>query len=499
VSVDLPPDDYTLEIARWLREEIYPGLLQEPWTERAHVVWVDGTRGFIGLWADGTGAGLAPADRLEVCRQELYRRVHDVKFPVAAPARALRGQLRVEGLTYRDDTGFVLPVLCHFGEAFSAYVRRPEAVRAELDRIRDAGYQGIRFWDVLGYYDRSRPDDPNVWISWEGREVTPVPFVAFSGRPIAATPLYYTQLEAFLRELQARGLVAHHSRGDLNAIPFDQVLEHCRRVGEVQRTVGPSVVALNESLNEAWQNGVPEADRLRQMGDALGAHALRGMSCGDDGYGGETPDELHRLQRDVAIIHGYRGGASRNRIGHIHAVGYETLPGAGVPGWQGEPAGPGDGVSVGREESVEALCLMAAMALVTRQAWVYMSGVGVFWTSSIAAMPGFRAVARVPTLLPADVMAWPRIIHGGDLFRGERVFAANAAGTLRCDQVFAGDGRFVALVYGDAGPWEIPVERTFEGEVIDLVRADRAPLRLHAGSTWGVSWDVGRLVIGRVA
>jgi len=421
-----------------------------------------------------------------------------VPVPVPVLTPTVVGQLRVDKLAYRDDRGYVLPLLCHFGEAFSAYVRRPDAVRAELDRIRAAGYDGIRFWDVLGYYDKSRPGDATKWSAWQDREVTPVEFVAFSGDRKSPTPNYYAQLTAFLIELRDRTLVAQHSRGDMNNWKWDQVIAHCRRVGEIQREVGAAVIALNESLNEAWQNGAPAPSQLKAMGDALGAHAIRGNSCGDDGYGGETLEEMNRMKRDVGIIHGHRGGESHNRIGHIHTVGYEVLPHANVPGWQGEPAGPGDGVTVGREEHPEALCLMAAMALATHQAWVYMSGYGVFWNDSISTMKGFREVAKVREYLPKDIMAWPQITHGGDRWRGTRVFVANAEGTLRCDHVLAGDTRFVALVYGTPRTWSIPVERSFDGEVIHPVTGARQALSLNAGQTWNVNFERGRIVTGKL-
>lgn len=420
-----------------------------------------------------------------------------VEVPVELPP-SIVGQLRVHGLGFRDESGPVLPLLCHFGEAFSAYVRRPDDVRAELDRIRAAGYDGIRFWDVLGYYDKNRPGDANKWSAWQGREVTPVEFVAFSGDKKSPTPNYYEHLKAFLIELRDRQLVAHHSRGDMNSWKWEQVIAHCQRVGEIQREVGATVIALNESMNEAWQNGAPEPAKLKAMGDALGSHAIRGNSCGDDNYGGETPEELNRMKRDVAIIHGYRGGDSHNRIGHIMAVGYETLPDAKVPGWQGEPAGPGDGVSVGREEHVEALCLMAAMSLATHQAWVYMSGNGVFWNDSITKMKGFAEVAQVRKYLPKDIMFWPQITHGGDRWRGTRVFVANADGTLRCDHIFAGDGRFVALIYGTPKSWAIPVERGFEGEIINPATGERQPLSLNAGQTWNASFERGRIFVGKL-
>lgn len=496
-TVDYPPDDFTLEVLSWLKFEIYPGLLNEPWTDRACTVWVCGSGGWVGLWTSGFAVELPPADRKEAIKQEIYRRINALAFPPEASPNTITGQLRVDGLGFRDNLGPVCPLLCHFGEAFSAFVRRPEAVLQELDLIKSAGYHGIRFWDVLGYHDQNRPGDATPWTAWAGREVTPVAFTAFSGRRIEATPYYYEKLHSFLAHLKDKGLVAHHSRGDLNAWKWEEILTHCTRVGEIQREVGAAVIALNESCNESWQNGVPSREDLFTIGDHLGSHAIRGTSAPDDGYGGETPDALNAFKRDVAIIHGYRGGESRNRIGHIHAVGYETLPEAHVPGWQGEPAGAGSGVSVGREESEEALILMAAMAHLTHQAWVYMSGHGVFWNGSIADMVGFRTVPHVLSYLPPDIMFWPQVIHGGRRWTGTRVFCATDDGSLRADQAFRGN-EVVAIVYAGPGTWEIPLERGFEGEMIAPVSGERTPLRIPKGGRLVTAFERGRILVGKV-
>jgi hypothetical protein len=414
----------------------------------------------------------------------------DNPWPAPAPVGGIQGPLRVDGMGFRDDRGPVLPVLCHFGEAFSAYVRRPADVERELDTIAAAGYDGIRFWDHLGYYDSA----------WGGKEVTPIRYRNRSGAWVEPTPAYYEQLAAFLRACQARGLVVHHSRGDLNAWPWPEVLAHARRVGEVQRAVGASVVALNESCNEAWQNGVPELARLRAIGEALGSHALRAISAADDGYGGETLEALRDYTWDVAYCHGHRAGSTLDRVRHIFSWGYEGLRPLGRPGWQGEPAGPGIGVTVGREEHPEGLALMAAMALMASQAWVYMSSHGVFWRGPIAAQAGFAEVPRVRVLLPADVMAWPTICHGGESWRGKRVFVGNATGSVRCDHRLSDDGRVTAILYAETpGTHVIPVERAVEGEILHPVTRERWPMRIAAGATLRLDAERGRIFVGRLA
>lgn len=482
-----PPDNFILDIFSWLRNEIYPGLLNETFDDRAAAVWVCGSRGYISIWQTN-GLDHDPEAKHQDAKQKLYTNINNTKNPPPpTEARRLFGLLRVDGLSFRDAAGPVLPMFCHFGEAFSAFVRRPDSVRQELDTIAQVGYQGIRFWDVLGYWDSA----------WKGKEVSPVAFINHSGTRVDATTGYYSRLAEFLRECQSRGLKVHHSRGDQNSWTWDQIAHHIRQVGVVQSAVGLDLIALNEASNESWQNGIPQASRLHQLCDLMPDGPIKATSAPDDGYGGETPEGLAPFKRDVAIIHGYRGGVSHNRIAHIQAM-YQTLPNAGVPGWQGEPAGPGAGVTVGQESNVEALCLMAAMALSTRQAWTYMSSHGVFWNGPLMDMPGFREVARIPKLIDPTITSWI-LSHGGDRFRGTRVLVANGDGTLRCDSAFQpGTARFQTIVYGDPGMHHIPVERAFSGHVINPVTHERRSISLNPGQTFSVGFERGVIIQGEV-
>ena len=442
------------------------------------------------------GAGLSPASAR-------YKHLQELRGVLGIPAppttfRYILGQLRTQGLAFRDDLGWVKPLLCHFGEAFSAYVRRPDDVRRQLDVIKAAGYQGIRFWDVVGFFDKNRPGD-SPWQAWHGKAVTPIGFVAFSGSRVDATPQYYQQLQAFLDELKVRGLVAHHSRGDLNAFQWQQVIEHARRVGEIQRHVGIDVIALNEACNESWQNGVPDPKRLREICDTIGGAALRGTSAADDGYGGELPESFDAFAYDTHIIHGYRGGESHNRIEHIFSVGYDTIPVKHVTAWQSEPTGPGEGVSVAQENNTEALVLMGMMGIGAHQAWNYMSGFGVFWNGPIESQPGFREVPKGIAWLPDDIATWPRMTHGGERFEGTRVLAAvdleSSHQHLRCDHIFRNQ-EVVIYVYGSPRRWDIPVRKNFDGELYHPATGQTEPISLKAGTTWTVTFDRGRVLKG---
>jgi hypothetical protein len=97
-------------------------------------------------------------------------------------------------------------------------------------------------------------------------------------------------------------------------------------------------------------------------------------------------------------------------------------------------------------------------------------------------MPGFWEVPRAVALLPADVMRWSKLVHGGARDGSLRVFAVPGTDDTRADHAIEhadGSGRFVCLLYGPR--WR-------------ECRQVR-PAELHLEQDFG---DVGRLVIGRV-
>ena len=98
---DFPPDDFTLKVELWLQDEVYPGLLQEPYDERARVAWMAGSNGFVGRWVRGDHAGAGPDDRRQLIQHDLFRGLEEQKrrrdaqanprlFPHPRPSRPLR-------------------------------------------------------------------------------------------------------------------------------------------------------------------------------------------------------------------------------------------------------------------------------------------------------------------------------------------------------------------------------------------------------------------------
>ena len=150
-------------------------------------------------------------------------------------------------------------------------------------------------------------------------------------------------------------------------------------------------------------------------------------------------------------VHGFRGGHWWDKVRHIMSFVYEQKPARRL-GKQGEPAGPGAAVSVteNKHELTDGpLMAMAAMALMTRQSWVYFCGPGVKSDEgeTFEQMPGFTEVPKVVGMLPTDVMAWTGgIFHGGETWSAQRMF--KPSGETRCDHTVSADGRVVCLIYG---------------------------------------------------
>lgn len=336
------------------------------------------------------------------------------------------GRLRIDSQSFVDDSGPVLPIFCHFGEAFSRYVRNKDAVRKQLDVIAQAGYHGIRFWTVLG------------GTYWAGRDINP-----------ASTPGYWDLLRDFLGDLKARELRAVISQGDIGRIADRR--SFAARLSDVIDAVGSAEsVALIEGGNEAWQTGESDPRKLAEfVGWIKARHPATLYTLSSPP--GETKAELDDWSVDPANlfdVHGYRGGHFWDKIRHIFSIAYEGKPNRRL-GWQGEPTGPGAAVSVTENKGElddNTLAGMAAMSLMSRQAWCYMSGPGVLFDSPLEDQPGFYSVPKVRDALPRDVMRFATLIHGGDRWARERIFAAR--GDTRCDHALSADGRFVAILYG---------------------------------------------------
>jgi hypothetical protein len=446
--------------------------------------------------------------------------------PPATNLNILKGVMRRDHRVLSDDSGPRILMGCHFMEGFSAWCHGKTIgaldVKTQLEIIAEQ-YGIIRNLDVLGFWDENRPGDSDIWVAWGGREVTPISFVANSGKTIPPTPNYWDRKKEYVTLVHELGLKILDDRGDMNSWTKDQKLEHMRKNGEFYNSLpfGKEVLAGLFSINEAWQNGGDDRDLLVEMLQAFkqGAGWLPAI-CGLSAPGGnsdpdaladtdppmtswesEMPESFLYWSEDpatVLTVHGNRGDHT-HIIEHYFGYGYdEQMRKSGKVAYNTEPVGGGDGVSVGQVNDPELLCGLTAAALLGGQAWTFMSGNGVFWNGPIEDMPGFLEVARLPQFLPTDIASFPTVCHAGTRFAGTRILAA--VDPTRCEHAIHPDGRFVLVVHtqeqaGNA----LPCERACRDfRVINMVTGEverEGPLRV--GETYQHP-GVARLVVGQL-
>jgi len=446
--------------------------------------------------------------------------------PTPKNPNLLKGEMTRDGRVLGDATGPRIVMACHFMEGFSAYCHGKTVgaldVRTQLEIIAEE-YGAVRNLDVLGFWDENRPGDSDEWVAWGGREVTPISFVANSGKTIPATPNYWDRKREYVTMIHELGLKILDDRGDMNAFSHQQKIDHMRQNGEFYNSLpfGKEVLLGVWSINEAWQNGGDDRSLLIEMLEAFreGAGWLPAI-CGLSSPGGdsdpdaleetdplmtswepEMPDSFDYWSEDPATVitcHGNRGDHT-HIIEHYWGYGYdEQMRDSGKAVENTEPVGGGDGVSVGQVNDPELLCGLTVGALIGGQAWTFMSGNGVFWNGPVHEMPGFSEVARLPTFLPNDIASWPIVCHSGTRFAGLRILAA--VDPTRADHAMAEDGRFAIVVHtqeqgGNALPCERPCA---EFTVINMVtgQVERTG-PLNAGESYQHA-GVARLVVGRL-
>jgi hypothetical protein len=393
---------------------------------------------------------------------------------------ALQGTLQISHESYTDDTGSVLPIFCHAGDLLSLFARDSAWALAELDDIATAGYAGVRTWTWLdGVY-------------WErlGRVFSPTRY-----RPED----YEEIVRLFARSLRVRGVRWIVSQGDMLRFAPDRRGFMVRLAEILAEEGGTEVVCAVDGGNEAWQNGETDPGRLRAIVDAFRA-VLPVPVWSLTSPPGEDPSELDEYAGTVYDVHGARHGRYYDWIRHAFSIAYEGKPACRL-GIQSEPPGPGPLVSAvhpeaKRELDDEAMCVLAAMHLMARQATVFMSspGVSVRERGEFRRQPGFTAVPRLAEWLPEELMRYERLFHGGEVFRGQRVCAA--VEDVRCDHAMSHDGRFMVCIYGPPGAYRIPIERRCEATVHNPATGESIQRLSPSDTELVVEFARGRVVLG---
>jgi len=490
--IDYPPDNYTLDILHWLRDEIYSsadgqrrGLVDHPFTDRDEAVWLAGSGGFIGLWSTGYGNNLPPAERLQACREELYRRIYRVVNPPSASVgqRPIVGQLGCDGRGFYDTSGRRVVVSCHAGDLIGqGLIRGLDHVLPALDQMASAGYQIVRSW-----FNVDAAPDNRFWGN------KPAPRWSLLDNPAL-----------FMEILQAakdRGLRWHLASGGLDGMGNGRENQMFDLVTEAMRQLGPDTIAHLEACNEIQDTGDRDdldPAELTRLIDRVRVHfpnVLYSLTA----YTGTEDREIHRRYtadfQKFVLEHSYRAGRAHDKIRHLMSGVYEDLPTLPRPNkWYGEPFGVtrtdgpfGQLVSV-QDNSHELLdpntMQLAAAIASMRGLWTFFCDPGIIlFDEPFPTVPGFLETPALVNRLPQDLATYRTMGHGGDRAGSPRIHSA--VDDWRPDYVIHDDGCYLEVTYGPPEQREEFLRRT------QTCRPTRDVERLATGP-WG--WiETGRL------
>lgn len=405
--------------------------------------------------------------------------------PFTVSRNARQGRLRLDGNGFRDQSGPVNPVYAHAGDLFSLYTRNPARALQQLDKVAEAGYQGIRVWSTLGCGPNTGAGCPHGAF-WLGREVGP-----------DVTPDYWGKVREFALALRDRGLRAVWSQGDVGQLSDRRA--YMSRLASLDNEVD-GFIDFIDCGNEAWQTGEPDPARLAQCVryymDA-GGQAIRSLTSPPS----EDKADLDAFSIDPAQVfdvHSFRDNHWFDKRRHIFSVNYENPPMRGF-GIQSEPAGNGRLVSASankEELDNEAVPLLAVTSLYARQAFVWFSGEGVKIDQGLETEAGFWTTPTATDWVPKDVMSFERIHHSGERFRGVRILAAT--GQARVDCRTSDMGRFVCTLDGPSGSYSFQVERGFNARLCNPGTSTCEDVSKNPGDVLPVSWNRGRVLVGQV-
>jgi len=358
----------------------------------------------------------------------------------------ITGQLRIDNAGFCDDIGRINPIGLHVGDLFSVFVRDQAKAAGIISKAAEAGYPLIHFWMNLG----------TLGDYWSGRECGP-----------GYTDDFWGQLGRLGDLLDSYGVKGGYNLGDYKLFPnAGSHSNFFRELGRHLKSRSNCTAAYVFGGNEAWQTG---ADSKEEISDALESFKAEcnTVIVTTTAPPSEHVDDIQEwCDGDFYAIHGYRAGEDHDRIRHIFSCPWEGNPPV-TYGFQDEPTGPGDEVSVksshcyeGRDVDSNHICALAIQSLMCNQGYNYFCGAGVKSDTPIESYPGFYEVAKACKLIvPIDIMGWPGVFHFGGSQSHQRVFSPCAEDTLRFDHRISHDGRIFGIFYGDEGHTRARCER----------------------------------------
>lgn len=331
------------------------------------------------------------------------------------------GAVRVVDHALVDNDGPFLGVGISY---FTALWRcREDRARMESD-LRFLSAQGFNYYRMLsmvGWYP-----------AWKGLEISPVTFTNRSGARVDAWPDYWKQL----RELIDLGYDRYGMRAQITIFADAQLMpgkreriDHMRRLlQEVVRGREQKIILI-EVANEAWQNGFPSDQGVRDLREFTKFLADRtAVPIATTSNHEDSFNEVYaNSAADIATWHFSRDRRTDDGWKPVYDC-WDFSGRAGFPpASSNEPIGPGASVAV--ETSSIRLVMAAAFAYTAKlPMYVFHSQAGVFGKTRFEDTPAITQFRHLHEVLPADLPNWRR----NDGKESTAPFTVFAAGKPNC-------------------------------------------------------------------
>jgi hypothetical protein len=366
------------------------GVGAEPWNLGRRALWFC----FMAVWA--------AAAQVQAAEGERAAPIATSATPVSShPKRA--GVVRLDGHALRDDSGPFPGLGASYFQALRRAKFDPKRFENDIAFLADNHFNYVRILSMVGWFK-----------GWDGLEIAPVGFTSREGKQVAAWPDYWEQFERMIDVAGEYGLrtqITIFADAQLMPAKSDRI-EHMTKILRHIQGREDKIMML-EVANEAWQNGFPGAEgvkQLREFARFLADRTSIPVAITSDHENGEAGAiALYQgSAADIATWHFSRDTRTKEAgwlpVHDCYWAG--NMPGL-PPFSSNEPIGPG--ASVSSENDPVKLVMAAAVAWAAKlPMYVYHSKAGVFGGARFEEMPAIGQYKALLKILPADLAAWTR-------------------------------------------------------------------------------------------
>lgn len=319
------------------------------------------------------------------------------------PARTVprSGIVRVVGHGLVDDQGPFLGLGVSYFTALWRFRHDRQRLEDDLQFLSAQGFNYYRMLSMVGWY-----------AAWERREIAPVAFTSRTGKRVAQWDDYWRQLGGLIDLAYDR----HGMRTQITVFADAQLmptkaarLEHLERLLTEVVPGREQKIILIEVANEAWQNGFPGEQGVKDLREFTEFLAKRtDIPIATTSNHHEDFERIYaNSAADIATWHFSRD----RRADDGWAPVYDCWELANRPGFPpistNEPIGPG--ASVASEQSRIRLVMAAAFAYTAGlPMYVFHSEAGVFGKTRFQDAPAVSDFRQLLTILPPDLPNWRR-------------------------------------------------------------------------------------------